>query len=443
MSTAATAEKVPFFLRGNYAPVQDEHTVTALTVEGSIPRALRGRYLRNGPNPKDHTPPHWFFGDGMLHGLALEDGRALWYRNRWIQTKQLTERTRMVGADGQRDLMAGPGNTNVIHHAGRTLALAETSLPWEISRDLETLGSYDFGGRLRTGMTAHPKVCPATGELHFFDYNWFAPYVTHHCASAAGELIRSVPIEVPGPTMMHDFAITDRHVLIMDLPVVFDVERALRGAMPYRWDENYGARVGVMKRGDESGAIQWFEVEPCYVFHPMNAYEKDGRIAVEVARYPELWREGSDRFDLATLHRWEFDLAAGTAVETALDDRPIEFPRIDDRLCGVRHRYGYAVRNLSSTKEEATSLLKYDLRTGTSLEHDFGPGHYPSEAVFAPDPSSREEDAGWLMSYVYDAASDRSDFVILDAQSFTAAPVARVHLPCRVPFGFHGNWMPD
>jgi len=443
MSTAAATEKVPFFLRGNYAPVRDEQTVTALTVEGAIPRALRGRYLRNGPNPKDHAPPHWFFGDGMLHGLAVEDGRALWYRNRWIQTKQLRERTRLVGPDGQRDLMAGPGNTNVIQHAGRTLALAETSLPWEISRELETVGSYNFGGRLSTGMTAHPKVCPATGELHFFDYNWFSPYVTYHCANAAGELIRSVPIDVPGPTMMHDFAITDGHVLIMDLPVVFDFERAMRGSMPYRWGEDYGARVGVMKRGDETGAMQWFDVQPCYVFHPMNAYENDGRITVEVARYPELWREGSDRFDLASLHRWEFDLRAGTVVETALDDRPIEFPRIDDRLCGLQHRYGYAVRNLSSVQEEATSLLKYDLRTGASLEHDFGPGHYPNEAVFAPDPSSREEDAGWLMSFVYDAANDRSDFVILDAQSFTAGPVATVHLPCRVPFGFHGNWMPD
>lgn len=448
MSTA-TAEKLPFFLRGNYAPVSEEQTVTALEVEGAIPTALSGRYLRNGPNPKDTAPPHWFFGDGMLHGLAIEKGRALWYRNRWIRTRQLEERVRMVGPDGQRNLHAGPGNTNVIHHAGRTLAVAETALPWEVTRELETVANYDFGGRLTTGMTAHPKTCPATGELHFFDYNWMAPFVTYHCADAAGELVRSVPIDVPGPTMMHDFAITQGengetgHVLIMDLPIVFDFERAMQGAMPYRWEESYGARVGVMKRGDESGAMQWFDVEPCYVFHPMNACEKDGRLVVETARYPELWREGSDRFDLATLHRWELDLSTGAVSETPLDDRPIEFPRIDDRLCGAPSRYGYAVRNLSSTKEEATSILKYDLKSASSVEHDFGPGRYPSEAVFAPDPSGREEDAGWLMTYVYDAASDRSDFVILDAQNLGARPTAVVHLPCRIPFGFHGNWMPD
>lgn len=453
MSTAAATEKVPFFLRGNYAPVDGEVTVTDLEVEGAIPASLRGRFVRNGPNPKGVTPPHWFFGDGMLHGLAIEGGKALWYRSRWIRTRQLAERPRMVRSDGSRDLGAGPANTNVIRHAGRTLAVAETTAPWEVTDDLETVGQYDFGGRLTTGMTAHPKICPETGELHFFDYNWFQPFLTWHCADASGALVRSVPIDVPGPTMMHDFAITTGHVLFMDLPVVFDFERAMRGAMPYRWDESYGARVGVMSRGaasgdarnrgDESGKVQWFDVSPCYVFHPMNAWEKDGRLTVDVARYPELWREDSGRFDLAYLHRWEFDLASGLTSETALDDRPIEFPRIDDRLTGSRHRYGYAVRNLSSRDNEANSLLKYDLAKGTSEEHDFGPGRYPSEAVFVADPSSKEEDGGWLMTCVYDAARDRSEYAILDARDLAAKPVAIVHLPCRVPFGFHGNWFAD
>ena len=213
--------------------------------------------------------------------------------------------------------------------------------------------------------------------------------------------------------------------------------------MPYRWDDDYGARVGVMKRGDDSGPVRWFDVDPCYVFHPLNAYEDAGRITIEVARYPELWRAGTARFDLASLHRWELDTASGEVRETPLDDRPIEFPRIDDRLCGLRHRYGYAVRNLSSSDDAATSLLKYDLKSGVSVEHDFGAGRFPGEAAFAPDPSSTEEDAGWLMSFVYDAAADRSDLVILDAQRFAAPPAATIHLPARVPFGFHGNWMPD
>lgn len=441
-TTDTASEKVPFFLRGNYAALPGEGTETALEVTGSIPAALRGTYLRNGPNPRGVTPPHWFFGDGMLHGVALEGGRAKWYRNRWVQTRQLRERPRMVRGDGTRDLGAGPANTNVIRHAGRTLCLAETTTPWEVDANLETVGPFDFGGKLKTGMTAHPKVCPVTGELHFFDYDWFAPHLTYHCANAAGELVRSVPIDVPGGTMIHDFAITTDHAVFMDLPVVFDVERAMRGQMPYRWDEGYGARVGLMKR-DGSTGVRWFDVSPCYVFHPVNAWEDGSKVVVDVARYPELWREGTAKFDLSYLHRWEFDLDSGRVTETPLDDRPIEFPRIDDRLTGARHRFGYAVRNLSSKTDEANSLLKYDLRSGSSQEHDFGAGRYPGEAVFAPDPAATGEEDGWLLTLVYDAARDASDLVILDAASFTAAPVATVHLPGRVPFGFHGNWMAD
>jgi carotenoid cleavage dioxygenase-like enzyme len=443
MTTAADTEKVPFFLRGNYAPVTEERTVTSLEVQGTIPKPLRGRYLRNGPNPKDSAPPHWFFGDGMLHGVAIEDGKALWYRNRWIRTRQLEEKARLVQPDGRRDLTAGPGNTHIVRHAGRTLALAETTRPWQIGDELETIGHCDFGGRLGTGVTAHPKICPATGEMHFFDYDWFAPHLVYHCANAAGEIIRTTAIHVPGPTMIHDFAITERYVVFMDLPVVFDFERAMRGQMPYRWDDDYGARVGVMARDDDSAVVQWFDVAPCYVFHPMNAFEEGGRIVVDVARYPELWRTGTARFDLAFLHRWELDPSRGTVTETALDDRPIEFPRIDDRLCGTRHRYGYAVRNLSSTEESANSLVKFDLARGTEETHDFGASRFPGEATFAPDPSSTDEDAGWLMSFVYDADCDRSSLAILDAQDLRAKPVAEIRLPCRVPFGFHGNWFAD
>ncbi|HYC00127.1 MAG TPA: carotenoid oxygenase family protein [Candidatus Limnocylindrales bacterium] len=444
MTTAAAAEeKVPFFLRGNYAPVAEERTELDLKVEGAIPPVLRGRYVRNGPNPRDVQPPHWFFGDGMLHGVELGDGRALWYRNRWLQTRQLTEGARVVSPDGVRDLSAGPSNTNIVRHAGRMLALAETTLPFEVTRELESKGVFDFGGRLKTGMTAHPKICPVTGELHFFDYGFFPPYLTYHRADAAGNLVQSEDIDVPGPTMMHDFAITARHVIFMDLPIVFDLMRAMQGTMPYTWSDDYGARVGVMPRGGNASQVRWFEVDPCYVFHPMNAFEEGDRVVVDVARYPELWRADSGRFDTASLHRWELDLATGHSRESALDDRAIEFPRVDDRRTGIASRYGYAVHNVSSVESSANALLKYDLVTGSSVQHDFGPGCYPSEGVFAPDPSCKGDDEGWILTFVYDEGRNGSDLVILDARDFARRPVARIALPQRVPFGFHGNWMPE
>ena len=218
---AATA----FHLQGNYAPVDTEITDTALSVTGSIPDSLSGLYLRNGPNPKSGTSPHWFAGAGMLHGVRLEGGRADWYRNRWVQTRQLNEPGQsMIGDDGSVDRTIGANNTHVIRHADKILALVESSFPYEVSPELESLGVWDFDGKLDSAMTAHPKICPITGEMHFFGYGFFEPYLTYHRVDATGQLVQSEAIDVPGPTMIHDFSITETQVIFMDLPVVFDLD---------------------------------------------------------------------------------------------------------------------------------------------------------------------------------------------------------------------------
>src|SRR5262245_15384107 len=281
-----------FFKRGNYAPVTDELTEFDLPVEGAIPPELNGWYLRNGPNPRQATR-HWFTGDGMIHGVRLENGRAAWYRNRWVRTESFEHPFSLYNADGTRNLHASVANTPVVNHAGKTLALVESSLPYEITNDLEMLGAYDFGGKLVDSMTAHPKICPVTGELHFFGYGSLVePYVTYHRADASGELIVNAPIDVKAHTMMHDFALTAKYVVFMDLPIVFNLDVAVNGEgdMPYRWDDNYGARLGVLRRDDPHGAIRWFDIDPCYVFHVANAYDSGNSIVLQAVRYPELWR---------------------------------------------------------------------------------------------------------------------------------------------------------
>ncbi len=451
LGTSAHENALPFHLRGNFAPVKDEVTAFDLPLQGAVPRGLHGRYVRNGPNPKTGESSHWFLGDGMLHGVELRDGRAVWYRNRWIRTRAFVEDVKAIGPDGTRDLTVGVANTHIIAHAGRMLALVETSFATEVTRELETVGCFDFGGRLTTGMTAHPQICPRTGELHFFGYSFLPPFLTYHRADAGGRLVQSEVIEVPGPTMIHSFAITDRHVVFMDLPVVFDLELAMAGTMPYRWSDEYGARVGVMPRGGTNADVRWVNVTPCYVFHPLNAYEDEhGSIVMDVVRHPHLWRAGpsaiwtSDAQTPACLHRWRIDLSAGRASEHPLDDRAVEFPRCDDRRLGLAHRYGYAVYTERGVDHSTgTSLIKYDLRTGASAVHDFGPGRVPAEPVFVPASSTVPEDEGWLMTYVYDAARDGSDLVILDAADFTGRPLATIALPQRVPFGFHGSWIPE
>jgi len=444
--TEKREDQLPFHLRGNYAPVTEEVTVFDLAVEGALPPALRGVYMRNGPNPQSGYSEHWFVGDGMLHGVRLADGKAQWYRNRYVRTRTFVEGVSFVDANGNIDHSAGVGNTNIIHHAGKLYALVESSFPVEVTRALDTVGVCDFGGKLTTSFTAHPKPCPRTGELHFFGYRFVAPFLTYHVLDAAGALVKSEVIEVPGPTMIHDFAITEHHVIFMDLPVVFDLELAMQGRFPYQWSDSYGARLGVMPRGGSNADVRWREIEPCYVFHPLNAYEAGSKLIMDVARYPELWRSGSDGLPAAMLHRWTIDLAADRVGEEQLDDRAIEFPRADERLSGRRNRYGYAAGAVfegADDRQADCALVKYDLHTGAATEHRFGRGRTPSEGVFVPASTSAGEDEGWLLQYVYDAARGATDLVVLDASNVTRPPVAVVKLPTRVPFGFHGNWIPD
>lgn len=421
---------------GNYLPVADELTEYDLPIEGAIPPELDGWYLRNGPNPRE-AKGHWFSGDGMIHGVRVEGGQAKWYRNRWVQTDSFKEPFPLHNADGTRNLRASVANTHVVNHAGKTLALVESSLPYEITNDLETLGAYDFGGKLVDSMTAHPKICPTTGELHFFGYgNLFEPYVTYHRADANGELTINRPLDVGALTMMHDFALTANHVIFMDLPIVFNLEVASSGKrdMPFRWDDNYGARLGVLRRDDPFGEVRWFEIDPCYVFHVANAHDTaDGKgIVLQAVRYPELWRDNGGFDADGVMWTWNVDLTAGRVTESQLDSLAVEFPRIDDRLATLPARYSVSVGN--------EGWIRHDLSTGATVTHPLVGGG-AGEAVFVPAVGAPDETNGYYLGYVYDSARDGSDLVILDASDFAGDPVARIKLPTRVPYGFHGNWI--
>lgn len=429
----------PSYLSGNLAPVADEIDAVGLEVKGVLPGELSGRYFRNGPNPRPgEDPGHWFAGHGMLHGVRLRDGRAEWYRNRWVRTKRFTEGAPFVTETGV-DLAAVSANTHVVRHAGRILALVENGLPYEVSPELATVGPCDFGGRLHTAMTAHPKQDPLTGELHFFGYGFFPPYLTYHRLSPEGELVESREIEVPGSTMMHDFAVTEHHLVWLDLPMVFDLGRK---GMPYAWEDAYGARIGVTPRA--GGPTRWFDVDPCYVFHVGNAWEDDqGRVVINAARYSPgdwsvLWRGIGGTVDpagqagaagAARLHRWTLDPVSGAAQEEALDDRGVEFPTFNEDLLGRRSRYLYTVGR--------DAVVKYDQRDGSARVRSTGGD--AGEAVFVPAEGATNEDDGWLLSIV--TSGESSELVVLDASDLS--DVASVRLPRRVPAGFHGSWFAE
>jgi carotenoid cleavage dioxygenase len=450
-----TANVEARYLRENFAPVEEEVTAIDLPVTGRVPATLEGRYLRNGPNPVAPVDPrthHWFVGTGMVHGVRLRGGRAEWYRNRYVRGDQVAEVQGLPRLEGRAPgMFAGSApNTNVIGHAGTTWAIVEAGgQPVELSYELESLRYVDFDGQWPGAFSAHPKRDPDTGELHVIVYGPELQGLRYVVVGADGAVRSVVPIDVPGQTMVHDTAITASKVIVFDLPVTFSMQAIVDGyPFPYRWDADYTPRVGVLPRGGTADDIRWCEVGSCYVYHPLNAYDlPDGRIVLDVARHPKMFATDVNGpwEGLPTLDRWLIDPASGVVKEERLDDRGQEFPRVDERVVGKPHRYGWCAEFSASSDggPEMGSILKHDLERGTTEAYDLGLGRSSGEAVFVPRDDDAGEDDGWVMSLVYDRGSDSSELVILDAQDMEAEPVARVHLPQRVPYGFHGNWVPD
>ena len=447
------------YLSGSLAPIDVEHTAVDLEVTGTLPAELDGRYVRNGPNPLGEVDPttyHWFTGDGMVHGVRLRDGRAEWYRNRWVRSDKVSEALGEEPAPGDRHGGFDGANTNVIGHAGRTWAIVEAGArPVELTDELETLCHTDFDGTLAHGFSAHPKRDPESGELHAVNYYWGRPEVLDYVVvDVYGRVRRTVEVPVPGNPMVHDCSLTERFVALYDLPVTFDVDAALGGAsFPYAWNDDHGARVGLLPREGEADDVRWFEVDPCYVFHPLNSHDvlgADGaveQVVLDVVRHPRMFdrdRQGPNEGP-PTLWRWTLDLGSGRAHEQQVDDLALEFPRVDERLVGRPHRYGWATVQSGADRGliEPSGMVRYDTLTGSRQIVDLGPGREAGEFVFVPRSADAAEDDGWYLTLVYDRTTDLSELLVLDASVPDGGSVARVHLPTRVPAGFHGNWIPS
>jgi carotenoid cleavage dioxygenase len=440
------------YLSGNFAPVREEVDVEDLPVDGAIPTELEGRLLRIGPNPVVDPDPatyHWFTGSGMVHGLWLRGGRAVTYRNRYVRSDSVVEALGGAATPGPRHGMGdNTANTNVVSIAGTTYAIVEAGgLPVQLTDELETVARSDFGGTLPGSFTAHPHKDPATGEMHAVVYYWEWDHIQYVVVGVDGTVRRTVDVPVPGSPMVHDCAITESRVVLFDLPVTFDLELAMGGAnLPYKWQPEYGARVGLLTREADADSTVWCELDDlCYVYHPLNAYDDGDAVVMDVAVHPKMVatdlngpNEGHPTFE-----RWTVDPTARRVRRDVISDVPQEFPRGDERRTGRKHRYGYA----ATFRSEGGTLtlgdiVKHDLQAGTQQIHALGGGRSSQEPVFVPRSDDAAEDEGWVMAYVHDPNRDAADVVILDAQDFTGPPVATIHLPVRVPYGFHGNWVP-
>ena len=462
-------------LQENFAPVMGECDAPDLVVvEGEVPRELAGTLYRNGPNPM--FPPlghqhHWFLGEGMVHAIKVEDGRVS-YRNRWVATEQYNAQRKA----GRRLIDTGFGggalpeaegvkrnvaNTNIVWHGGKLLALDEGNQPVAMDGEtLETAGSWDFEGKYQGPMTAHPKFDPKTGEMLFFGYMAAGPGtpdISYTVVDASGKVTRADMFKAPYAAMVHDFITTDEHVIFPIFPATIDVERIMKGGPTIAWDPNTATKIGIMARDAGVETIRWFTGDPCYVYHPMNAYTShEGgrtRIIADMMKYARVplfpnadgSKATSDVLENnADLVRWTFDLDSNSDsyTEEPLSDLGGEFPRLDERFTGLAYRHGFYA---SLTGEPAKgrpfdTLVHADLVKGSRKTYRPGPGKFVLEPVFVPRKETAAEGDGWLVSLIYDQARNLSDFVVLDTDDISKGPIARVELPTRVPYGFHGNW---
>jgi carotenoid cleavage dioxygenase-like enzyme len=454
------------YLVGPYAPAHDELTLTDLEVVGEIPDDLNGVYVRNGPNPQ-HEPNgryHWFDGDAMVHSVHIAGGQAT-YRNRWVRTDGF-EREREAGAPLWKGIIESPAenppgepekdtaNTDVVFHNEKLLALwYRSGKPYALDPvSLETLGAEDFDGTLRCEVSAHAKADERTGELMFFDYGMERPYMRYGVVSPEGVVRHFIGIDLPGPRLPHDMAITDRHSILMDLPLYNDPEASRHGRFKLFFDRNLPSRFGVIPRFGDSCRIRWFEAAPCFIYHSVNAWEEGDEVVLDVCRVkhpePRTDLEGPLanvlsylRLD-AHMHRYRFNLRTGKTTEQTIDDDNSEFPSINNNVLGTPSRWAYTMHISPESTLLFDGLMKYDVHTGVAETHWFGEGRWGSEAPFAPRPGATEEDDGYLVSYVYDEREGRSEVEVLDARDVTAGPLCRIKLPTRVPIGFHATWVP-
>jgi carotenoid cleavage dioxygenase len=455
------SQRIDPYLSGNFAPVADESDFE-LKITGEIPAALAGAFYRNGPNPQ-FTPLgdyHWFTGDGMIHGVFVEDGKAR-YRNRYVRTPKWTLENAAgralfggfdprltdpsaVGTDG------GVANTNIVWHGGKLMALEEGHAPFEM--DPQSLDSKGYLTAYRGQVTAHPKIDPQTGEMVWFGYGVgdmpLSAGMSYGVTNAAGEVTRRDDFQAPYSSMVHDFLVTDRHVLFPVLPLTMSLERAMKGLPPVAWEPEKGSFVGVMARDAGVETIRWFETDACYVFHPMNAWEAGSKIFADVMEYPvaPLFPNADGSAGARTsarLTRWTFDLAGDSNMikREALDDMAGEFPRFDERHAGLAYRHGwFAAGRRRPGGSGFDSIAHVDLLTGKRTMYELPEGDFTSEPVFVPRQAGAAEGDGWVVALIYRGLEDRSDFAVFEALDMAAGPIALAHIPRRVPHGFHGNW---
>ena len=456
------------YLQGNYAPVTEERDLdeAQLRVEGTVPARLLGAYMRDGANVA-YQPNHYVYpldGDGMVHAVYFKGGHVQ-YKNRWVQTSHLkTERKfnrtiygsvgkllpvpqEVIDAGGEPSPIRNTANTNIIYHGDKLLAMWEGGFPHLLNADLSTVGLYDYEGALRPGdaLTAHPKVCPTTGQLVTCTQRWDSPNYWVQIFDARGKHMQTIPVEFARKGIIHDLQITDNYVVIFYAPAFHSVEKAMKGENPFLWEPELGTKIIAIPRSGK-GQNTVFETEAFFSWHYCNGFERSGKLIIDYVRIKSIpfaqdQGTGAEK-QPRRMNRMTLDLATRQVSNEEISDVFCEFSRVDERRMGKSYRYGFAA---SSNREWGDAhgyncTGRFDFDTGETSLWEYGPEANAGEPVYVANPDSDREEDGWLMCFVHNPG-EGAFLSVLSAGDFTRGPVCKVHIPGRVPNGFHANWM--
>ncbi len=461
-------------------PVRAEVDLRDCEVEGTIPQGLNGTLYRIGPDfqypPRvDNNIP--LDGDGHVAMFRFANGHVD-LKTRFVQTQRFkaqaqaraalygTYRNRSTDLPEVATLSRGTGNTHVVFHGGKLYALKEDSPPVLLDPNtLQTLDDYwTFNGKLSSlTFTAHPKIDPVNGEMIAFGYEAKGDAtndVAVYGIDPRGNINWEAWIKVPYAGMLHDFAVTQNHVVFFVIPLVVSVEQLKRGGQHFAWDSQLPSWFGVMRRGGDGKDLRWFKGPERNAIHVMGAFCDGERVFVDMdagvknsfAFFPHLHGEHFD----ATLAqrrvtRLSVDLskhADNYAAETLHPDFGT-LPRIDERYQTLPYRYGFMpVVDLEHGESEKSlanlglnSIRRFDHATRKSTAYYAGPYSTVEEPLFVPRRPGAAEGDGYMLAVVHRTAENRSDLVVVDTEQMAEGPVATVRLPLRINVGIHGSWV--
>jgi carotenoid cleavage dioxygenase len=453
-------------LSGNYLPVAREIDAANLPViSGRIPHDLSGAYMRNGPNPR-FKPIYYAYpmdGDGMIHAVYFDNGQAR-YRNRFVQTSGFATEQRagraiygslthpvpidpsLIGPGGDPGPIKNGAFISVLRHGGHLLALDEATTCYELTMDLDTIGEWKAGTDKPIRLGAHNRRHSKTGDLFTLAYSLREPTVEFHRIDASGNVAKTFSVALAAPTMIHDFILTERHIVLLACPAIFDLQAAQSGKPLLQWQPNLGTRIGLIAL--DGGSVKWLEADPFFVFHFGNGFERGGQIFLDYVRHDRLnLGYSSTNQKVPTLHRMVIDLASNKITDNEIANMVVEFPRVNDALNALPTRFVY-LPTLTNTLKLANppsatfnTMTKVNSETGDIVRHDFG-NRVAGEATFIPRKAMGREDEGYLAIFAFDPINRTSDLVLLDATHIDAEPVAVIRMPQRVPQGLHGTWIP-